>query len=457
MARRCDRVVWGNSFEEEASVKVSIMGLGYVGAVSCGCFARDGHDVIGVDVNPDKVQMIADGKAPIIEDEIGDIIDAGVKSGKLRASSDVRQAVLDTELTIISVGTPSQPNGSIDLIAIERVCEEIGAAIGEKADRHLVVVRSTVLPGSVRKIVIPTLEKASNKKAGEGFAVCFNPEFLREGSSVRDHYDPPFTLIGCDDEADGKRASALYAGVKGDVLYSSIEAAELVKYACNAFHALKITFANEMGILAQSAGVDSHQVMDLVCKDTKLNISARYMKPGFAFGGSCLPKDLRALLYQGKRNDIELPLLAAIMESNRTQIERAVEMIVALKKKKVGLLGLSFKHGTDDLRESPLVTLAERLIGKGYDLRIYDQYISMTRLVGANKKYIEKEIPHISSLLVTDFDAIVGHSDILVIGNGAPEFDRVAEIAKPGQIVLDLVRRDALKNASNLDYRGVAW
>jgi GDP-mannose 6-dehydrogenase len=433
------------------------MGLGYVGAVSCGCFARDGHDVIGVDINPEKVAMIAAGKTPIIEDEIGDIIAAAVAAGKLTASTDVAQAVRDSELTIISVGTPSQPNGSIDLAAIERVCEQIGGALADKSERHLIVVRSTVLPGSVRKIVIPVLEKSSGKKAGEGFGVCFNPEFLREGSSVRDHYDPPFTLIGCDDPADGERAAGLYHAVKAELLFASIEAAELVKYACNAFHALKITFANEMGILAQAAGVDSHQVMDIVCKDTKLNISPRYLKPGFAFGGSCLPKDLRALLYQGKRSDVELPLLASIMESNRTQIERAVETILALKKKKVGLCGLSFKHGTDDLRESPLVTLAERLIGKGYDLRIYDRYISITQLVGANKRYIEKEIPHISSLLVADLESIVAHSDVLVIGNGAPEFDRVAELGKPGQVVIDLVRRDALRRADQLDYRGIAW
>lgn len=401
--------------------------------------------------------MIADGKAPIIEDDIGDIIADAVKAGRLCATTDVAGAVRDTDVSVISVGTPSRPNGSIDLAAIERVAEEIGAAIGDKSSPHLVVVRSTVMPGTVRNIVIPALEKTSNKRHGAGFSVCFNPEFLREGSSVRDHYNPPFSLIGCDREEDGVLAAALYAKVEAETVFSTVEAAELVKYACNAFHAMKITFANEIGMLAKSLGVDSHPVMDIVCKDTKLNISERYLRPGFAFGGSCLPKDLRALLYQGKRNDVELPMLGAIMESNRTQIERAVDMILALGKKKVGLLGLSFKHGTDDLRESPLVTIAERLIGKGFDLQIYDKYVSITRLVGANKRYIEKEIPHISSLLATSLDDIVARSDVLVIGNGSPEYNRVAEICREGQVVIDLVRNDAVKNTAGIDYIGVAW
>ncbi len=425
--------------------------------MSCGCFAKDGHDVIGVDINPDKVAMVAAGKTPIIEDEIGDIIATAVKEGRLRASTDVAAAVLATDVSVISVGTPSRANGSIDLTAIERVAEQIGEAIGKKTTRHLVVVRSTVMPGTVRTVIVVALERSSGKKEGDGFGVCFNPEFLREGSSVRDHYNPPFSLIGCERRSDGELAAGLYAKVETETLFSSIEEAELVKYVCNAFHALKITFANEVGMLAKSLGVDSHPVMEVVCKDTKLNISSRYLRPGFAFGGSCLPKDLRAMLYQGKRNDVELPMLAAIMESNRSQVERAVDMILALGKRRVGLLGLSFKHGTDDLRESPLVVIAERLIGKGFELRIYDKYVSITKLVGANKAYIEKEIPHISSLLAPSLEDIVATSDVLVVGNGSPEYDRVATLCRQGQVVVDLVRNDALRRAEGIDYIGVAW
>jgi GDP-mannose 6-dehydrogenase len=436
---------------------VSVFGLGYVGAVSCGCLAQDGFEVIGVDVNPAKVQLINDGRTPIIEDAIGDIIAAGIRSRRLRATTDVDEAIAASELSLISVGTPSEPNGSLSLSAVQRVADQIGAALGRKASRHVIVLRSTVLPGTTRAVLIPALERASGKRFQQDFGVCFNPEFLREGSSVEDYYSPPYTLIGCEQPEDGELAARLYSNVKAEVFYSTLETAEMVKYVCNAFHAVKITFANEMGLLAQALGVNSSQVMDLFCRDTKLNLSAKYLKPGFAFGGSCLPKDLRALLYSGRKNDVQTPLTASILESNRVQIERAAALITSLQKKRVSMLGLSFKAGTDDLRESPLVTLTETLIGKGFQVRIYDSNISLARLVGANRRYIETEIPHISSLLVSDLREAIDHGDVIVVGNAAPEFVELPRLCRSGQTVLDLVGVRGFDAAAGVDYRGIAW
>jgi GDP-mannose 6-dehydrogenase len=442
-------------------MRVSVFGLGYVGAVSCGCLCKDGLEVIGVDVNPTKVKLINEGKSPIVEEQVGELIAAAVASGRLRATTDALAAAREAEVLLVSVGTPSRPNGGINFTALERVCDSIGQAIAERDDRPTVVIRSTVLPGTVRQLLIPLLEKASGKRAGEGFGICFNPEFLRESSSVRDYYDPPFTLIGCDRREDGERAARIYAGVQAPVLYASIEAAEMVKYVCNAFHALKATFANEVGIVAQALGVDSHQVMDIACRDTKLNISPRYMKPGFAFGGSCLPKDVRALVQKGRERDLELPLLNAILSSNRAQIDRAVDQVVQLKKKKVAVLGISFKAGTDDLRESPIVTLTEALIGKGFDVRIYDRNVTLTRLVGANKEYVEKELPHLAQLLHDDLRAVVQGADVVIVGNNSPEFRELPGLCRDGQTVLDLVRvpelRERLAERPGLAYRGITW
>jgi len=439
-------------------MRVSIFGLGYVGAVSCGCFAHDGMEVIGVDVNADKVRMINEGCSPIIEEGIGELIADAVRKGTLRATTDAREAILATDISIISVGTPSLPNGGANLNAVERVCEQIGAAITEKAAKHVVVVRSTVMPGTVRQLVVPALQRTSGKQLGEGFGVCFNPEFLREGSSARDHYSPPFTLIGEFDRRDGDIAARLYARVDAELIRTGVEEAEMVKYVCNAFHALKITFANEIGILARSLGVDSNAVMDIVCADTKLNISAKYLKPGFAFGGSCLPKDVKALVQKAREGDLDLPLLHSIAPSNRMQIERAIESVISLGRKRVGVLGLSFKAGTDDLRESPVVAVTEALIGKGYDIKIYDRSISLARLMGANKEYIEKGIPHIASLMSEDLAAVVEHAEILIIGNASPEFaESIPEQSLAGMTVIDLARIPKLANAANVNYVGIAW
>ena len=437
-------------------MRVSVFGLGYVGAVSCGCFANDGFHVVGVDLSDTKVALMNRGSSPIVEDEIGDLLRTAVEQGRLRATTDVAQAVLDTDVSIISVGTPSNGNGKLSLTAVIRVCEQIGEALARKADRHLVIVRSTVLPGTVKNAVVPALERTSGKRLGDGFGVCFNPEFLREGSSVRDHYNPPYTLIGAWNREDSERAAALYARVDGEVHHVSVETAEMVKYVCNAFHAMKVTFANEMGMLAQACGVDSHAVMQLVCADTKLNISPRYLMPGFAFGGSCLPKDLRALLYRAREADVELPMTRSILASNRHQIDRAIEMVLSLKRRRIGMLGISFKAGTDDLRESPLVVLTEALIGKGLDIRIFDSEVSLARLVGANKEYIEREIPHISKLMRESIDGVLADSDVIIIGNRADEFRSVGERLREDQRVIDLVRLfDG--QTSNQNYQGICW
>ncbi|NQT19888.1 MAG: nucleotide sugar dehydrogenase [Planctomycetes bacterium] len=438
-------------------MRVSVFGLGYVGAVSCGCFAHDGLEVIGVDLNTDKVKMINDGRSPIIEEKIGEIIADAVAGGTLRATTDAEEAVLNTDVSIVSVGTPSKANGSADLAAVERVSEQIGRAIAAKTARHVIVIRSTVMPGTVRGLVVPALEAASGKKFGEDFGVCFNPEFLREGSSVRDHYNPPFTLIGQGSDNDGDAAAQLYAKVDAELIRATIEEAELVKYVCNAFHALKVTFANEVGILARAMDVNSHHVMDIVCKDTKLNISTRYLKPGFAFGGSCLPKDVKALVHKAREKDLDLPLLRSVIPSNRMQIDRAVDEVLKLGRKRLGILGLSFKAGTDDLRESPIVSVTETLIGKGFDIKIYDKNISLARLVGANRDYIEKEIPHISSLMAEELSEVVDHAEVLLIGNSSPEFAGLAAFCKNGQTVIDLAHIDELARADGINYVGITW
>lgn len=378
------------------SSKVSVFGLGYVGCVSAACFAREGHDVVGVDVSQSKVDLINKGVATIVEHGITELVAEMHGAGRLRATTSVEEAVLATDISLVCVGTPSAANGSLDLSYVERVSEQIGAVLRQKPGRrHVVVIRSTVLPGSTQDLVVPALERSSGMKAGEGFGVSMNPEFLREGTSIKDFYDPPFTVIGADEELTAKAVSALYGTVDAPVHVVAVRVAEMLKYACNSFHGVKVGFANEIGNICKALNVDSHEVMRLFCLDTKLNISPYYLKPGFAFGGSCLPKDLRAITYKGRQLDVPTPMLAATLESNQYQIDRACDMILATGSRRVGVLGLAFKAGTDDMRESPMVTVVERLIGKGIQLAIFDREVSASRLVGANKEYIEREIPHI--------------------------------------------------------------
>jgi len=437
-------------------MKVSVFGLGYVGCVSAACFASSGNSVVGVDINPVKVEIINSGRSPIVEPGIGDLIQQAVESGALKATTDTATAINDSDISLVCVGTPSRPNGALDLAHVEQVCREIGSALREKDGPHTVVIRSTMLPGTIENVVIPNLEKTSGKKAGDGINVCINPEFLREGSSIKDFYAPPFTLIGADDEATAKQLSSLYANINAPLFVTSVKTAEMVKYACNCFHAVKVSFANEIGNICKAAGIDSHQVMEIFCEDRNLNLSPYYLKPGFAFGGSCLPKDLRAINHRAKELDVEAPLLSSILPSNRLQIERALDMVLRTRKKKVGILGFSFKAGTDDLRESPMVTLVEALIGKGLDLRIYDRDVSLARLFGANKEYIEAEIPHIAQLIRSDLRDVVAESEVIVIGNKSAEFAEIRDQVTPNHIVIDLVRLfgDGLPGAK---YDGICW
>jgi GDP-mannose 6-dehydrogenase len=438
-------------------VKISIFGLGYVGSVSAGCLAALGHDVIGVDVNSMKVDMINAGQSPVIEAELDALISRGVETGRLRADTRAGEAIAVSDVSLICVGTPSDRHGSLNLTFVERVCQEIGGALAGKEDYHVVVVRSTMLPGSTEGLVIPTLESSSGCQAGQDFGVAFNPEFLREGTAIRDFHHPPFTLVGQTDERGGKMVADLYAGVDAPLLTVPLKVAEMVKYANNAFHALKVTFANEIGNICKEQGIDSHQVMDIFCMDEKLNLSSYYLKPGFAFGGSCLPKDLRALLYQAHRLDLSVPVLEAILPSNALQVKRGFELIKRTGRKKVGVLGFSFKAGTDDLRESPLVELIETLIGKGYQVKVYDENVSLARLHGANRAHIEREIPHIATLMCDSMEEVVADSEVIVIGNKAPEFGQVAQLVRRDQVMVDLVRM--LEDTDHMDarYEGICW
>ncbi len=433
-----------------------MFGLGYVGCVSAACLANEGHDVVGVDPNPTKAEMINRGESPIVEEGIAELIREMLAAGRLRATSDPADAIRNSEISLVCVGTPSKPNGSLDLTYIERVCKEIGLALKDKRESHIVVMRSTMLPKTVENVVLPTLEIYAGKKAGHDFQVCTNPEFLREGTSIKDFYSPPFTLIGTENKDVAATLSLLYAGIKAPVFVTSVKSAEMVKYACNCFHGLKVGFANEIGNICKGLGIDSHEVMEVFCNDTKLNLSPYYLKPGFAFGGSCLPKDLRAIGYKAKELDVETPVLSAILQSNRRQIERAIEMVVATGKKRIGVLGFSFKAGTDDLRESPMVTLIETLIGKGFSLAIYDSDVSLARLFGANKEYIEREIPHISQLMRSTVSEVLQMTDVIVVGNKAAEFREIEGQLRNEQIVIDLVRLFEGRVSGGF-YQGICW
>ena len=437
-------------------MRISIFGLGYVGAVSAGVLANEGHEVIGVDPVETKVDIINRGQSPIIEAEIGEIIAASVRAGRLRATTSVAEAVRDTDLSFVCVGTPSQSNGNLDFRYIRRVCEEIGQALKTKTTRHTVVIRSTILPGTMRNIVIPILEENSGKKAGADFGVCNNPEFLREGSAVKDFHQPPKTVIGEIDKASGDTLASLYTKLDAPLIRTDVETAEMVKYVDNSWHALKIGFANEIGNLCKSFGIDAHAVMKIFCQDKKLNISPAYLLPGFAFGGSCLPKDLRALGYQAKVHDLQLPILGSILPSNEMQIARGLQLIMDKGQRQVGILGFSFKAGTDDLRESPVIEVIERLLGKGYDLRIYDKNVNLASLVGANRDFILNRIPHISKLMVNGIDAVLDHAQTVVIGNKDPEFEGVPGRLRPGQQLVDFVRVSDRRSEAG-KYDGICW
>jgi GDP-mannose 6-dehydrogenase len=438
-------------------MNVSVFGLGYVGSVSAASFAADGHTVVGVDVNPDKVASLNEGRSPIVEKGLDELIRDNAANGRLRATASTAEAVRDTDLSLICVGTPSRKNGSLDLTYLERVAEQIGGALASKETYHVVVVRSTVLPGTTHEVVIPALERTSGKTYGTGFGVTVNPEFLREGTAIHDFRHPPLTLVGHNYRSDAEPTRALYARVDAPIETTTIRTAEMMKYASNTWHALKVTFANEIGNVCKRVGIDSHEVMEIFCKDEKLNLSSYYLKPGFAFGGSCLPKDVRALQYRAKEVDLEMPVIQAILGSNQLQIQHAIDEIVDTGKKRVGLLGFSFKAGTDDLRESPIVILAEALLGKGYQLCIYDKNVSLARLVGANKDYINTQIPHLSSLLSESIEEVLDKTDVIVVGNAAPEFGDALTRTRADHIILDLVRVKTERSQIPGAYRGICW
>ena len=436
---------------------ISIFGLGYVGAVTAACLAERGFRVLGVDVNPAKVEMINAGVTPIVEEKIGDIIKDVVQDNRLTATVDVQQAIAETNSSLICVGTPSRANGDLELTYVKRVAEQIGAALASKDEYHTVILRSTVLPGTTEDVVQPILEEFSGKQVGKDFGLCFNPEFLREGSSVKDFHAPPFTLVGTQHERDADVVRELYGWLDAEFLVEDIRTAEMVKYINNSYHAVKVAFANEVGRLCEALKIDSHAVMNIFCKDTKQNLSAYYLKPGYAFGGSCLPKDLRAILYKAKSADVDMELFQSPLTSNRTQIEAGIKAIERLKNRKVGLLGLSFKAGTDDLRESPMVTLVETLLGRGYEIRIFDENVSLSRLVGSNKAYIEQELPHISEMLHESMEDVIAASDTIVIGNPDPRFADVARQVPPGKQVVDLVRIVPEWLSCLDNYHGIGW
>lgn len=438
-------------------MNISIFGLGYVGAVSLACLARDGHKVIGVDVDPTKLALIRDGKTPVVEEGMVDLMQAVVRSGRVSVSEDVAQAIANSEVSLICVGTPSAANGSQDQSAIVRLAHGLGKAIRQKSSPHVFVFRSTLVPGTVEDVLSPIIEQESGKQEGKDFFVCFQPEFLREGSSIKDYDKPPFTVVGAGRDEPADKLRALFGHLPCEFYRTSIRAAEMVKYCCNNFHALKITFANETARVCEALGVNPFEVMELVCKDRQLNISPAYLKPGFAFGGSCLPKDLRATMYLAKTRDVELPMHAGILQSNRAHIDHAIEKVMSSGKRKVGMLGLSFKTGTDDLRESPLVALAEHFIGKGLALSVYDPDVQLSKLLGANRRFIEQHVPHIGELLKADVEAVIAESEVLVVGLADERvFSALAAHATPNHLILDLVNlpnRAALKGQC----LGLAW
>ncbi len=438
-------------------MKISVFGLGYVGAVSCGCLTELGHEVIGVDTNPLKVSMINEGQSPVVEDGIDELIGAAAKAGRLRATADVEDAVLNSEVSLISVATPSNPNYTPNLTAVDAVIRSIGAVIRSKTGPHTVVIRSTVQPGTTEDRILPLLLESSGRVIGEGLSLVFNPEFLREGSSVRDFHNPPQTVIGSLDEAGYIAMERMYAGLPGAFVRTSCRIAESVKYLCNVFHALKIVFANEAGSVLKACGLDGREVMRIFCQDKQLNISSAYLRPGFAFGGSCLPKEVKGFLMLARSMDVPVPALMSLLDSNEAHIGRAYDLIARDGRRKVALFGLAFKPGTDDMRDSPLVVLAERLLGKGFDLAIFDRFVKLSRLLGKNKEFIDREIPHLDRLLRDSPEAALEDAAVIVVGHADAEARRAIAAHAGGRRIVDLSGYAELRDLPGVEYEGICW
>ncbi|MDE2229400.1 MAG: UDP-glucose/GDP-mannose dehydrogenase family protein [Alphaproteobacteria bacterium] len=436
-------------------MRISVFGMGYVGTVSAACFADLGHDVIGVDVNPGKIDMINRGLSPVVEEGLDEAVAAAVQSGRLRAIDDTQAAVMQSDVSLISVGTPMSRNGAPMLDALDAVVEGIGAALRHKNGGHTVVLRSTVPPGTTEGRMLPALAARSGRDCDNGLAVAFNPEFLREGCSVKDFRRPPFTIAGAPTTAGYEAVEALYRGIDAPFIRTTTGVAESVKYLSNAFHAVKIAFANEAGVLLKSLGVDAQEAMKVFCADRQLNISPAYLRPGFAFGGSCLPKDVSALVALAKARDIDLPFLSSVMAANDAHIDRALQAILDEGRRKVALLGLAFKPGTDDLRHSPFVYLAERLVGKGYDLAIFDRDVHASKLLGKNREFIEREIPHFDRLLIADLRRALDGAGMIVVGHANREDVATLEAAHDGRPILDLQGVPALSLLPGARYRSL--
>lgn len=436
-------------------MKISIFGAGYVGAVSAACLAKDGNTLIAVDPDPNKINPLLAGKSPIIEPGLEDYIREGVASGRLTATSDSTHSILETDISLICVGTPSRADGSLNTEYLKRVASEIGAALKLKSTFHSVVVRSTCLPGTTESIVIPAIEEASGLTAGEGFGIAYLPEFLRESTAIKDYYDPGVIVFGTVDKITLQRLQEIHSKINRPQFIVDIKTAEGIKYTNNAWHALKISFSNEIGNILSAAGIDSHTALEILCADDRLNISSAYLKPGFAFGGSCLPKDLRALISMSRQQGTSAPLMEATLAANEVQINRVFSMVAEHGSRKVGFVGLSFKPDTDDLRESPLVELAERLYGRGFQLQIFDPNIRMARLTGANESFVKARLPHLADLLNEDINTVLDGSDIIVVGNRA-EMNGSLNHLTPDKTIIDLVRvNSSLRSQGN--YHGICW
>ncbi len=438
-------------------MRVVVVGLGYVGSVCSACLASRGHTVVGVDTSAFKVDCIERGESPIIENGLKELIRGARAAGRLRATTVIGEAMAGAEVVLICVGTPSAEDGSLNLDHVMRACTEVGAALSGSGTWTTVVLRSTMLPGSVERELQPVLERASGLRAGHDFGIAYNPEFLREGSAVADFFGAELTVIGTAEARSAESLRALYQGIGGEVVVTGIRTAELLKYVNNTFHALKVSFANEVGRMCKREGIDSHEVMDLFCRDTRLNLGAYYLKPGFAFGGSCLPKDLRAFAARARRHGLELPLMRAVMRSNDLHVDEAIHLIERLKKRRVGVLGLSFKAETDDLRESPILRVVGTLVGKGYTVLLHDPNIDMDRVLGANRRFVEDEVPYLPERLRADLNQVVAASDVVVVANGSQEFRGVGALLRPGQALVDLVHAVDPASVVHGEYHGLAW